>query len=300
MGGIIDTKELTIDYGNHLALKNITVQLNENQLIGLIGRNGSGKTTFMKACAGLLHPSTGEVKVLNHNPMNNIVVLEQVIYSYPGVPFHESNTLARIIQCFKMFYTEFDQVFAEKLLSIFSLKPTLRYNNLSQGMSSLFNFICALSTRAKITLLDEPVVGMDVTVRKKVYEILLRDYMEYPRTIVISSHMLSEMEDILSEILLIDNGTLIFYKDMEEVSSMAYRVDGAREDIEIFIRNRYTLYKKYNTMSSFAIIDGNCDSDALKISKDLKLNISKVRPEELCVYITKQNGEEDIECLWEK
>lgn len=300
MGGIIDTNELTIDYGNHLALKNVTVQLNENQLIGLIGRNGSGKTTFMKACAGLLEPTAGYIKVLNSNPINKIEVLEQVIYSYPSVPFHESNTLNRLFDYFKMFYPNFDQSFAEKLLSFFSLKPSFRYKDLSQGMSSIFNFIWALSTRAKITLLDEPVVGMDVTVRKKVYEILLRDYMEHPRTIVVSSHMLSEMEDILSEILLIDKGTLIFYKDLDEVNAMAYRVDGAKEDIEAFINNRYTLYKKYNTLGSFAIIDGNCDSNSMKECKELNLIISKVRAEELCVYYTKQKGEEDIECLWEK
>jgi ABC-2 type transport system ATP-binding protein len=153
-------------------------------------------------------------------------------------------------------------------------------------MKSVFNYICALSTRAKITLFDEPILGMDVTVRKKVYEILLRDYMEYPRTIIVSSHILSELEDILSEILLLDHGTIMFYKDMEEVSSMAYRVDGSEEAVRAFVEKRAVLYEDHKTLGSFAIIESQYDEIATKEGKDRNLTISKVRPEELCIYKT--------------
>lgn len=300
MSGVIEAKQVRLKYGKKTALNNISIDLGENQLIGLIGRNGCGKTTFMKLCAGLLEPTDGEIFVLNETPINNIDVLKEVIYSYPNIPHNPSNTLQRIFNYFSMFYPRFDQVFALKLLDVFSLKSSMKYKSLSQGMESIFNFICALSTRAKVTMFDEPVLGMDVTVRKKVYEILLRDYMEYPRTIIVSSHMLSELEDILSEILLLDQGTIIFYKDLEEVNSMAYRIDGSEEAVKAFAEKRDVLYEDHKTIGSFAIIEGQYDHIATKEGKDRNLIISKVRPEDLCIYKTIHGGKEDFECLWEK
>jgi ABC-2 type transport system ATP-binding protein len=283
---VIEIKQVGLKYQEKLALNNISLRLNENQLIGLIGRNGCGKTTFMKLCAGLLEPTDGQILVLNENPMNQIDVLKEIIYSYPNIPHNASNTLQIIFDYFNMFYPRFDQIFSLKLLEVFSLKPSMKYKSLSQGMKSVFNYICALSTRAKITLFDEPILGMDVTVRKKVYEILLRDYMEYPRTIIVSSHILSELEDILSEILLLDHGTIMFYKDMEEVSSMAYRVDGSEEAVRAFVEKRAVLYEDHKTLGSFAIIESQYDEIATKEGKDRNLTISKVRPEELCIYKT--------------
>ncbi len=300
MSGVIETKQLKLAYGKKLAINNVTISLNENQLIGLIGRNGSGKTTFMKLCAGLLEPTNGDILVLNENPINSINVLQEIIYSYPRVSHKGGNTLQGIMDYFSLFYPRFDLKFALKLLEVFSLNPYMKYKNLSQGMESTFNYICALSTRAKLTLFDEPVLGMDVTVRKKVYEILLRDYMEYPRTIIVSSHILSELENTLSEILLVDNGTIVFYKDMEEVSSMAYRVDGAEAEVKTFVEKRSVLYANYKTLGSFAIIENQYDDVDRKESKNLNLVITKVRPEDLCVYKTTHVREEDLECLWEK
>lgn len=300
MSGVIEAKGFTLNYGKVTALNNVRIDLNENQLIGLIGRNGSGKTTFMKVIAGLLEPTEGEILVLNQKPMDNIEVLSEVIYSYSNIPHYELSTLQAILDNFQMFYSRFDMTFANKLLEFFSLKPTMKYKSLSQGLTSAFNFICALSTRAKITLLDEPILGMDVAVRKKVYEILLRDYMEYPRNFIISSHILSELDDFLSEILLIDKGNIIFYKEIEEVSSMAYRVDGPEDAVKTFSKTRPMIYEKYNTMGSYAIIESKFDDLAKKESIAANLSISKVRPADLCIYKTIGDGEADLECLWEK
>lgn len=300
MSGLIEAKGLTVNYGKVTALNNVTIHLNENQLIGLIGRNGSGKTTFMKVCAGLLEPTKGEIVVFNQKPMDNIQVLSDVIYSYSNIPHYDSSTLQAIFDNFQMFYPRFNRTFANKLLEFFSLKATMKYKSLSQGLTSVFNFICALSTRAKISLLDEPILGMDVAIRKKVYEILLRDYMEFPRTFIISSHILSELDDLLSEILLIDQGKIIFYKDMEEVSTIAYRVDGPEDAVKTFCKTRSMIYEKHNTTGSFAIIESKFDELVKKECIDANLSISKVRPADLCVYKTIGDGEADLECLWEK
>jgi ABC-2 type transport system ATP-binding protein len=300
MNHVIEMQQLSFSYGKKHALKNIRIQMNENQLIGLIGRNGSGKTTMMKLCAGLLVPKSGEIKVFGQNPVNNLSVLNEVIYSYTKVPFKAPLTLERIITDFGRFYEHFDMVFAYKLMDYFSLNHRAKYSSLSQGMCSLVSFICAISTRAKLTLLDEPVIGMDITIRHMVYEILLRDYMEYPRTIIISSHILSEIQDLLSEMIIIDNGAVLLYKALDELQTMAYRIEGGREEVETFLTNRTVLYKEHKVTGSLAVLEASFDAAADKECKQLNLSLSKVTPEELYIYKTNDRKEMDIECLWEK
>ncbi len=300
MRGVIETKQLTYRYGRKTALDHVNITLNENQLIGLIGRNGSGKTTFLKLCAGYYYPTDGEITVFEEEPFHRIESLGEIIYSNPNVYHKELNTLEQILKYFKLTYPRFDAVFANKLLVVFALQPTMRFKNLSQGMVSVFNFICALSTRARLTLFDEPILGMDVTSRKKIYEILLRDYIECPRTIIVSSHILSELEDILSEILLIDEGKIILYKDLDEVRTMSYRIDGTEDAVKAFCSDKTVIYSNYNTMNSYAVIEGEYNDTIIPEGEKYNVAFSKVRPEDYCVYKTLRGGEADLECLWER
>ena len=300
MRGVIETKQLTYRYGRKTALDHVNITLNENQLIGLIGRNGSGKTTFLKLCAGYYYPTDGEITVFEEEPFHRIESLGEIIYSNPNVYHKELNTLEQILKYFKLTYPRFDAVFANKLLVVFALQPTMRFKNLSQGIVSVFNFICALSTRARLTLFDEPILGMDVTSRKKIYEILLRDYIECPRTIIVSSHILSELEDILSEILLIDEGKIILYKDLDEVRTMSYRIDGTEDAVKAFCSDKTVIYSNYNTMNSYAVIEGEYNDTIIPEGEKYNVAFSKVRPEDYCVYKTLRGGEADLECLWER
>lgn len=299
MSYAIEAQQLCLNYGKMQAIKNFTIHIHENQIIGLIGRNGSGKTSFLKLCAGLLQYNSGDLNVLSQPPANNLEVLQQLIYSYSDVSHKNTLTLERIVEDFAIFYSNFDKVFAYRLFEVFSLSRHAKYSSLSQGMTSVFNFICAIATRARLTLLDEPVLGMDITVRRKVYEILLRDYMEYPRTIIISSHILSELEDLLSEFLIIDHGEIILYKTLEEIQAMAYRVNGNKESISSYIKGRPVLYEQHKITGSFAIINTAIDETAERDCKQLNLGLSKVGPEELYIYLTNHGKELDLDCLWE-
>lgn len=295
---VIEAKELTKLYGKNKAINNLSLQVNKDGLIGLIGRNGSGKTTFMKLCAGLLNKNHGQLNVLNGEPMNNLEVIERLVYTYHNVEYAKDLKLKEIISAFKLMYTNFDENFSLKLLKYFDLNPKAKYNQLSQGMTSVFNFICALSTRAELTMLDEPVLGMDVTVRKAVYEVLLRDYSEHPRTIIVSSHLLSELEGILSEIILIDKGSVLLYKDIDEMRQIAYRVDGRKEDLENFCKDKEILFTKSGEFDSFIIVLGRLTEEMILAAKEVNVILSQVRPEDICVYLTQDDKEDELKCLW--
>ncbi len=300
MNSCIVTKNLVKKYKSKLALDNIDLELHENQLIGLIGSNGSGKTTFMKLCAGLLEKTEGTLSVLGEEPMDNLKVLEEVIYCYPNTPYEEKLTLAKIMEFYKIMYPKFDEEFSSKLLEHFNLNPKSKYKALSKGMVSLFNFICGLSCRCQITLFDEPILGMDVKVRKAVYDILLRDYIEHPRTIIVSSHILSEIENILSELLIINNGATVLYENIDSIKDGFYRVDGSNSDLDSFSINRNMLYKNQKGLTSFVIIEEPMTEAVETQAKNCNLKISRISPEELYIYLTGNNYEGGLEKLWTK
>lgn len=166
-------------------------------------------------------------------------------------------------------------------------------------MASVFNFICGLSCRTKLTMFDEPVLGMDVSVRKAVYEVLLRDYSEHPRSFIISSHLISEIEGVLSDIILIENGGLVLYDTIDNIREYAYRIDGARNAIDTLTSGKEIIYSKAGDVGSYSILRGSITEDILSESKKLNLTLSQVRVEDLFVYLTKQNKEVELECLWE-
>lgn len=296
---IITTRKLTKNYGNKLAIDNLDIDISSNKIIGLIGKNGSGKTTLLKILAGQLDASNGEVKVFSENPIDNLKALKRLVYIYHNYEYLKGLVLSAILSQYNEMFDNFDMDFSLKLLSYFNLKPSMKYNQLSQGMASTFNFICGLSSRAELTMFDEPVLGMDVSIRKSVYEVLLRDYSAYPRTFIISSHLISEIEGILSDIVLIDEGKLILNEDIESTRAYAYRIDGTKHQIEEYILDKDVLYSKVGNLSSYAIIRASITDDVKNQCLIKSLELSPVRTEDLFVYLTKQNKEDELECLWE-
>lgn len=295
---IIKTTKLCKSYGKTQALRDISISIAEGSITGLVGRNGSGKTTLLKILSGLLDKTSGEVLVFGHEPMDTLGVLSKLVYTYHNVVYNESLTLASIIKNYKTMFANFDKEFAEKLALYFDLSPKRKYRDLSQGMRSVFNYLCALACRTELTLYDEPVLGMDVAARKSAYEVLLRDFAEHPRTIVISSHLLSEIEGVLSDILLIEKGEVVLHGDIGSVREMAYRVDGNTQKLDGFTKGKNVIARKTSELNDFAIIREKLTEASAKEAKSQELTIFPVSAEDLCVYLTRQDKEEELKCLW--
>ena len=300
---VVRTVNLHKHFGKTKALAGLSINITEQSITGLVGRNGSGKTTLLKILAGILDKTSGELQVFGAEPMDNLPVLNRLIYAYHNMSYHSSfiessQKLDTILAAYKTMFTNFDEVFAYKLLKYFELNSKTRYSYLSQGMSSTFNFICALSCRADLTMLDEPVLGMDVTVRKSVYEILLRDFSEHPRTFIISSHLLSEIEGLLSDVLLIEKGKAVLHGPISDIQQSAYRVDGSHKAVQSFIVGKRTIAKRISDVSSFAVIYEPLSNSVSESVSSQGLTVSPVRAEDLCMYLTLQDKEDELACLW--
>ncbi|MCD7824711.1 MAG: ABC transporter ATP-binding protein [Clostridiaceae bacterium] len=296
----IKVRNLEKKYHKKYALRGLNVDLHENQLIGLIGANGSGKTTFFKICAGFEAPTAGAVEMYGLDPVRDIRMKEEIIYSMHDLPVGKNWKLKKIITFYQTVYPHFDTTFCEKVLDLLEVPETKKVKQLSQGMKSIFHYVCALSARCQVTLLDEPFIGMDIEKRKACYEILLRDYMEYPRTIIVSSHNLAELEGVLSEMLLIDHGRVIFYQDMDSVREMLFRAEGDMALLEQFTKEEKYLYRQQKEIAGFAVFEGSVCCETAKRAERAGLTVSPVSPEDVSVYLTKKGEERELSCLWEK
>ena len=296
---IIKTSKLSKIYGRTQAVNDFTIDISGERIIGLIGRNGAGKTTLMKMIAGQLDVSGGVLEVFGEKPMDNLKVLQNLVYTYHNMEYDKNRKLKIILENYAIMFDDFDIEFAIKLLDYFGLSSKLKYKQLSQGMASIFNFICGISCRTKLVMLDEPVLGMDVTVRRAAYEVLLREFSENPRIFIVSSHLLSEIEGILSDIILIDNGKLILYENIDDMRESAYRVEGEQKVVDAFLAGKNVIFKRTGLSAEAVIYEPLTEAVTSEI-KQLGMSVSTVRAEDICIYLTKENKEGELECLWQK
>lgn len=215
---VVESHHLTKSYGRIKALDDLSFSIEENKITGLIGRNGAGKTTLLKIIVGYLMPTGGELLVYGRKPFNSLFVSQKVMFVDYQMAFPAAFTLEDIIKEAGAFYPDFDSTLAYGLADYFSINLHQRHGNLSKGTKSTFNAIIGLSSHCPLTLFDEPTTGMDAAVRKDFYRAMLKDYLAHPRTILLSSHLLSEVEELLEDILLIDRGRKCLQLPVVELS----------------------------------------------------------------------------------
>lgn len=292
---LVECKDLTKTFGSKQALSNVSFSLEEGKIIGLIGRNGAGKTTLLKLIAGFLEKSSGELKVFSESPFNSLKVSANTIFMSDEVTFNPALTLEEILKAAKGFYPNWNHELANRLLDYFSISIHLYHANLSKGMKSTFNSIVGLSTRAPLSLFDEPTTGMDAAVRKDFYRAILKDYLVYPRTIVISSHLLNEMEELFEEILVMKEGSVHFHESVEDLKEYAVGITGQTTKVEELLKNETVIFQQpVGFDQTYAVVKRN--EVVQQIAKSLGLELSPVSVSDLCMYITSKSkgGIDDV------
>lgn len=292
---VIQCENLTKSFGKFKALDNLSFEIEESKITGLIGRNGAGKTTLLKLIAGYLKPSSGEFRVFSHHPFNNLLVAGNTIFIDDNMAFPESFTLEDILTEVAAFYPHWDAELAKGLFDYSNLNPKIRHIRLSKGSKSLFNSIIGIASHCPLTLFDEPTTGMDSAVRKDFYRALLKDYLEHPRTIILSSHLLGEVEDILEDVLLINQGRKVLHLPVDQLKEWAIGMRGKSQAIMELIEGQEIIHQEeFAKDSLFVVIRRDLNNPNLR---DLLLEgFGRVRQsgvellpvslEDLCVYLT--------------
>ncbi|MFJ5716081.1 ABC transporter ATP-binding protein [Neobacillus sp. NPDC093127] len=294
---VIECRGLTKVYGGAKALNNLSCKIEENKITGLIGRNGAGKTTLLKIITGFLKESTGELKVFSETPFNNLQVSANVIFIHDQMNLPTSLNLKEILETAASFYENWDHDLANRLLEYFSLNPLQHHNGLSKGMKSTFNAILGLAARVPLTLFDEPTSGMDAAVRKDFYRALLKDYLAHPRTIIISSHHLNEIEDLLEDILLMKDGKELLHLPIADLKEWGLGLQGKTAIVDEWTQNKELIYQKSVGLDqSYVVVRNDFSETERQHARLAGIEFTPVSASDLCVYLTSKTkgGIDDV------
>ena len=214
MNPILDCQNLTKYYGNKIALDNLNLTLEPGKIIGLLGPNGSGKTTFIKLLNGLLTPDKGQVLI---NGMKPGIDTKKIVSYLPERTYLGSwRKVCDIIGFFHDFYEDFDKSRAYDMLQKLNINPSDRLHSMSKGTKEKVQLILVMSRRANLYCLDEPIAGVDPAARDYILSTILNNY-EENATILLSTHLISDVENILDDVIFIQNGRIRLTDSVENI-----------------------------------------------------------------------------------
>lgn len=250
---VVQMKNVSKKIKNHTILDNLNFDFEENQIVGFLGKNGSGKTSLMKIIAGEWSSTSGQIYVNDQKPFNNQKVLAKVCFIQEGNNFPVDIKISKLLKLCRNFYPNWNQEVAESLLELFDLDRTKKIKELSKGMESAVGVMVGISSRCEITIFDEPYIGMDANARKKFYQYLLNDYIEVPRTIIFSTHLIDEVSSLFQKVYVINKGRLLLDIQTDELKEKVYAITGPTKEIEE-IKNKFTILEEKHFMGNGEII----------------------------------------------
>ena len=217
MNAVISAKGLGKTYGKHVALDNISFDIPAGRIVGLIGPNGSGKTTTLKAALGLI-AFEGELSVLGKDPRTERdALMEEVCFIADVAILPRWLKVGDAIDFVAGVHPRFDRKKAEHYLANTKLTPGMKVKEMSKGMIVQLHLALVMAIDAKLLVLDEPTLGLDIIYRKQFYQNLLEDYFDEHKTIIITTHQVEEVEHILTDLMFIRDGKLILSASMDEL-----------------------------------------------------------------------------------
>lgn len=275
-------------FGKTTALNGVDLTLDENKIYGLIGRNGAGKTTLLGILAGQNFADEGSVSAYGLPVWENSEAMEKICFSRElntATAFGpDTRKVKEFFRIARIFYPNWDEEYAKKLLKEFKLDIKKPINKLSKGMLSMVSIIIALASRAPVTFLDEPVAGLDVMMREKFYQLLLDDYMENPRTYIISTHIIDEASNVFEEVVLVDAGKIMLKQNTEELRAQYAYVSGREDTVNEAISGLEVVHREGLGKSLTVCVKLN----GREQFEQYDVDVSPVSLQKIFVYLTEQ------------
>ncbi len=215
----IEARGLRKAFGTNIALDGIDLRVEEGRILGLVGPNGAGKTTALNAILGLT-PYQGELRVLGRDPWTERDrLMRDVCFMADVAVLPRWIRVSQALDYVAGVHPRFDRAKAEGFLAKTTIKRISKVRELSKGMVTQLHLALVMAIDARLLVLDEPTLGLDILFRKQFYDSLLNDYYDRNRTIVVATHQVDEIEHVLTDLMFIDSGRIVFNSSMEEVGS---------------------------------------------------------------------------------
>ncbi|MBU3075793.1 ATP-binding cassette domain-containing protein [Clostridium estertheticum] len=273
-------------YGDTFALDNISLTIEENKIYGLLGRNGAGKTTLLNIINNRIFADKGVISIDGKTLSRDKNALGNTYFMTEQNLYPQAMKVKELFKWSKEFYPNFDMTYALELSKKFELNINKRIRELSTGYASICKIINTMASGAEILMFDEPVLGLDANHRELFYKELMEGYIEKPKTIILSTHIIEEVSHLLERIVIIKDGKIINDENVEELLTKCYSVSGLNKNIDEYIKDKNCL--SVDKMASYksAVIMGNNDGIEKEEIKKLGLEVSKVELQKLFIDLT--------------
>ena len=236
--GIIEISQLTRLFGSRTALDSVSLSLPRGAVYGLVGANGAGKTTLIRHILGLLRAESGSVRVFGLDPVADPVgVLSRMGYLSEENDLPGWMRVDELLRYTRAFYPRWDDLYAEELRRAFDLDASAQIKTLSKGQKARAGLLIALAHRPELLVLDEPSSGLDPIVRRDILGAVIRTIADEGRTVLFSSHLLDEVEEVADHVTMLDHGRIVLSAALAELRS-AHRTKGQMPSLEEIFHSR--------------------------------------------------------------
>lgn len=285
----IQFDRLSVVYGDLEAIRNVSFHLPAGKIYGLLGRNGAGKTSLLSVLASFREPSSGSVTVGGEQPFENAKIMKEVSFIYDIDYKDETDKIKAAIESVARHRPHFDTGYALELARKFNLPLDKQLKQLSKGMQSAFNVCIGLASRSPVTILDEVYLGMDAPSREIFYRELLEDQERHPRTFILSTHLVSEMDYLFEEVIIIHKGQFVLRDDYESLTSRGVSITGPAAKVDEFIQGMKVLNVQQLGSTKAVMVYGELSEEAQLAAHRAGLEIGPISLQDLFIHLT---GEE--------
>ena len=282
----IQVKNVSKNFGKIDALKDVSVTFEADKICGLLGRNGAGKTTLLNIITNKMFTTTGEVLIDGEPAWENdraqaktYCMLEKNVHPWD----------MRVKEGFRWaceFHPEFDMEYAYTLAQKFKLNTDMKIKSLSSGYNSVFKLILTLASGVPVIIFDEPVLGLDAAHRELFSRELIAYYGEHPKTVIIATHLIDEVAEVLEQVIILKNGKVVLSEPVESVLQLAYSVSGDGTSVDKFTFGKKVIREEtIGKFKSVTVFQKRNNSDKSHV-QELGLEITPARLQEVFIGLT--------------
>jgi ABC-2 type transport system ATP-binding protein len=292
-------ENLTVQYSGVPAVDGLDLRLAAGKIHGLLGRNGSGKSTLAAAVAGFREPSQGRVLIESdefegaREPYEDAIVTSRICLIRESGDLTGNASVKNVIGLAGGLRPYWDDDLAGELLDKFELSTRQRVQKLSRGKKSALGVVLGIASRAPLTIFDESYLGMDVPSRELFYDALLADYSEAPRTIVLSTHLVSEVSSLLEEVVILDRGRLVTQAPVDSLRGRGASIVGPAALVDELTADLTVLAEQRLGGTKSVTVFGDLDEALLAKARSAGLEIGPVGLQELFVQLTATTHEQE-------
>ncbi len=285
---MIEVRNLNKTFDGTPVLKDVNIKVNKGSIYGLIGANGAGKTTLIKHLMGVYKEDKGEVLIDGKKVYENNTIKEKIGYIPDELYYFPMYSIKDMAQFYKRTYPKWNKDRYREMLEIFELDEKRRFSKLSKGMQRQAAFILTLSIMPDVMILDEPIDGLDPLMRKKVWKFVVEDVAEREVSVLVSSHNLKELESICDYVGIMNKGSILIERDLDELKSDVHKIQVAyKEDYSKHLKNNVDiLHRERRGSVELFIVKGEKDQVISYFNKysPILLDVLPLTLEEIFIY----------------